>query len=334
MDASDHGHTFDFGDFSDDAVKKVLQDFTERGYASLEVNEEERNGCLHIAQQFVLFVATVLRQRGLMDEGGVVRARAAAEIDISVVEKTSPGDMLRALWSDRAIDWAAVETPQNYLITMQTLLENLRGSGRRSGEHFLSLGSGPGLYETFLAYLCDSVPPLRNVRVTCVDFAEEITHWHQELLKGVRLPHGRVIPVTDDMTRLHTIHTNSIDQIICNNALQWVPQWQDAIAEMARVMRPAGLGWLYLFVHLHPMSVFTGTGERLFRLGDFTVPEVLDALEAHKFQIENMRQIAGRKGIGQGGGTVERIFIRARYRARGIEQNWRNATVRGAINGL
>lgn len=325
---------FEFGDFSGDDIKKVMEDIKERRYRKLEVREEDIAASSFVGRQFLAFLEDVLRGLGLLDRAGIAHARAIIGHDVR--EGEAPEEILRRGWKKRASDWAVIETSVTYAFTIETLIQFFRRHPNRR-ERILSLGSGPGLYETFLGVLLDHLPEARGIRIFALDYAEEMTRIHQKILANLRLEGGRMLtsvkPVTSDMTDLR-FKDGSIDQIIVNNSLQWVPEWRKAICEMARVMRPEGLGWLYLFVHTHPMVLVREDGVPFLTVGDFTIPELLDVLEANRFGIHHLRQIAGAPGTGQMGGQVGRAFILAKFEASGEVGSWRKANISAALRGL
>jgi hypothetical protein len=103
---------------------------------------------------------------------------------------------------------------------------------------------------------------------------------------------------------------------------------------MARVMRPKGLGRLYLFIHAHRMAVFDLHGNRVAELGKLQLHGLLDELEAHRFVIHNIRHIAGAPGTGQAGLPIRRVFILARFQAEGTRRRWREAQISTALTGV
>ncbi|MDZ4296071.1 MAG: class I SAM-dependent methyltransferase [Patescibacteria group bacterium] len=324
----------DFGEVTREAVERVAQEFARRGYEKLEINDEDYAAASGVGRQFLRFLAQVFEAMGLIDRLGVAHPRIAVNIKTS--EGQAQDELLRRLWNRRAHDWAVVETASTYAITFQTLLEFLKANDRKPHETITSLGSGPGLYETYLGVLLCQVPQAKGVRIVAVDFAREMTGRHREILKHLRLSDGsritNVEPRTGDMLRL-PFKDASIDQVICNNALQWTINWRKAIAEMERVMNPEGLGYLYLFVHAHPMVVHMPEGS-FITLGEFTAPELLDELERRRFQILNTRQMSGRLGTGQAGGRLNRLFVRAQFQEHGKLHSWREAKMSAAIRGF
>lgn len=325
---------FDFGEARPEDLERVAREIEQRGYGQLDDNTQQRQGSAWIASQFLRFLSQAVRELGLVDVEGRVRA---CPMIAAAVNPNLPDHMkLQEFWDRQAKDWAVIETPLNYAITMATLMEHLKIDDRVRRETILSLGSGPGLYETFLASCLAGLPSSEHVTVVAVDYAPRMTQMHKQLLAKLRLPDGRKLtnirPVTDDMKNLSSFDAGSVDQIICNNALQWVHDWRSVIAEMARVIKPEGLGWVYLFVHRHAMAIGdVQTGNPLIEVPEVPLDELLDELEAKRFQVRHMRQFTGQRGTGQGGGRTNRVFVLAKYRHEEEFSSWRDAEISSSL---
>lgn len=330
-----HGDFVDFGKMTPEDIKRVTSEVEARGSGKFEIDPEWMKGASEVGKEFVLFVQKVLTEMGLLDSAGIANVSLAVAKEFD--EHVSDEVILREMWSERAKDWAVIESALNYAITMQTLMEFFQVDSRRRYQTILSLASGPGLYETFLGALLQRFPNSSGVSIICVDYALEMTRRHKEILRQLRTPAGDMIravcPVTGDMMNLE-FPSGAVDQIICNNSLQWCMDWKKAIAEMGRVMRPEGLGWVYLFVHSHPMAILALSEKReiALRLGEFQLPELLDELEANQFVIHHIRHIGGTSGTGQAGGATRRVFVLARYQATGKRRQWRESSVTTATS--
>ena len=332
--------TFDFGQMSEEDIKRVIGEIKEKGYKHLEFKDEVLQSAPQIGAAFLRFVRDTLTHMGLINKVGIASTSYGVALGVDPATM-SPKEVLRAMWNARAHDWAVIESPLAYAVTFQTIMEHLKVKGPGKKETFLSLGSGPGLYETYMAALL-RMSGVKDVKIICLDAAKEMTQRHKQILADAYLQvQGtmtvtkikNVEPVTGDMMSLN-FKSGSIDQIMCNNALQWSLDWKKAISEMARVMNPKGLGWLYLVVHTHPMTVWTGEGVPFMQLGKFTVPELFDFLEEKNFLLHHMRQIKGRMGTGQMGKDINRVFVLAQYVANGGFKSWRERTISAALSGM
>lgn len=76
--------------------------------------------------------------------------------------------------------------------------------------------------------------------VTGLDFSEEniATARERMRLNNVTFKHGNVL----DMP----FEDNSYDVVFCNGVLHHTPDWKRGVGEIVRVLKPGGLGWLYL----------------------------------------------------------------------------------------
>lgn len=331
--ANHAGEFFDFGKGTPEDMQRAFADLESRSGGKLEIDQTMLEGAGKVGQAFLLFVQQVLREMGLLDV-----ATVAVDPIHAVGDVESPAELQRILrqqWNAQADIWAVIESPAAYAITMSTLMEFFRVNERRPYETIVSLGSGAGLYETFLASCLTLVPQARGVNIVCVDSAEAMTRVHKDILRRVRTSTGdrftSLCPITNDMAQLE-LPDRTVDQIICINSLQWSLDWKRVIAEMRRVMRPDGLGMLYLFIHSHPMAFVVKSGEQLRQvvIGDIQLSELLDTLEENRFVAVHQRHIGGTPGTGQLGTSLRRVFLLARYQATGEIRPWRDAKLETA----
>ena len=333
---SEKSFLFDFGGMSPQDINRVQQEIKESGFGNLEKDPKIQSFASDIGREFLMFLQFVFKSMGLLNEFGFI-CNPIKPVVTETDENTPPTEIMKQAWNKRAHDWAVIESPLNYAITMQTLLEFFRVSGKP--ETVLSLGSGPGLYETYLGQLFSQNELSDKIQIVCLDFAREMTRRHQEILDKIRFDEGKGIrkvqnvkAITGEMSNLKFL-SRSIDQIICNNSLQWVPDWKKAVAEMHRVMSPKGLGQLYLFIHTHPMSVTDGKGKVVFEFGNFKIPELLDEMEVNRFDVRHSRQIQGRPGVGQMGGTTSRVFLQFVHKPNCDFKSWRTKNISVALAG-
>ncbi|OGI16965.1 MAG: hypothetical protein A3J63_00975 [Candidatus Moranbacteria bacterium RIFCSPHIGHO2_02_FULL_40_12b] len=218
-------------------------------------------------------------------------------------------------WNKAAKIWPAIESPDNYFITMYTLLEHLRQIKKR--EKWLSLGSGPALYEIWLSQLTD-------IEFYATDIATEMCKLSEDIQKGTtiaNIPGKKVKKVrtfTMPMEKLG-FKDGFFDQIISINALQWVPQWKKTIKEMRRVIKTDSQGYLYLITTAYPIEVKNELGEKRV-IADISHEAIMDELEVNQFEIIFFRAMLVR--FGQLGIPASRYFIKAQLNLKNLE-SWR-----------
>jgi|GEM_PF-2173251 len=327
--------TFDFGNFAGDDILRVMREMQSQGIKPASGNKA--SNLASIRSWFLDFLITTLTEVGHLDDKGNADVRLDVEVDVDLNSGDTAG-IVQQLWNARAKDWAVVETPITYTLTLDTFLHYFRpGDGTK--QTVLSLGSGPGLYETFLGMLFEHLEATKKFRVVCVDFAAKMTRKNEEILKTVRYPipgtqtmRGvkNVEPITGDMTAL-TFPDQSVDHVLCNNSLQWVPDWKKALAEMARVLKPGG--YLYLFVHRHGMTVADEKDTVRLELDTFSVEDILDEIEKLGFEVGNMRQIGSQNG-GQFGRRLDRVFVHAKYLPGKVLTPWRERSKSVSLSGF
>ena len=218
-------------------------------------------------------------------------------------------------WNKAAKIWPAIESPDNYFITMYTLLEHLRQMRKR--EKWLSLGAGPALYEIWLSQLTD-------IDFYATDISPEMCKLSENIQKGTTIANipgkkgKKVRTFTMPMEKLG-FRDGFFDQIISINALQWVPEWKKAIKEMRRVVKIDGQGYLYLITTAYPIEARNELGEKKV-IADISHEAIMDELEINRFEIIFFRAILVK--FGQLGIPASRYFIKAQLNLKNLE-SWR-----------
>lgn len=244
---------------------------------------------------------------------------------------SNPDIFCREIWNRQAMQWSMTESPANYGITIDTYVKYIRFDPTKKRETIVSLGAGPGLYEAFMGMLFSASILNQGIKIYCIDYAQKMTAWNKEMLKRMRI--SDIHPVTGNMMALE-FPDQSVDQVICNNALQWVSDWKKALFEMVRIIRHDGRRRIYLVINLHPMVVRDTDENIILTLGDFTLEQILDELEALRCDINNIRHMAGRKGVGQHGGIVNRVFIEAEFQIEGCKRRWKDFKGTPEVRGI
>lgn len=273
-------------------------------------------------KEFMEFVCNTLRavQERLQEKGDT---EGLFDVVGSYEPKAERERFLKDIWNVQSNFWALIETLPTYYLTMMTILEKFE---LPEDKHLrlVSLGSGPGVYETFLGKLFGT----KGIggTITCVDFAPEMTAMQRFIMSLETPPLRNIEPITGDMANV-PLPNRSVDALLVNNSLQWCTNWQKAIAEMARLLDPERKPWAYLIVHLHKqaMHVRTSTGERPVDMQPVLVPQIMDELEKHRFTIVSSRQLRSGHGGGQAGGTMDRVFLKTEFTPHGLRHRWREA---------
>ncbi len=229
-------------------------------------------------------------------------------------------------WDKAAQVWPAIESPDNYFVTMYTLLEHLR-QGKKN-EKWLSLGAGPALYEIWLSQIV-------GIYFHVTDFSPEMIELSKKIMKGTmalggpKKPAGKIIHFVMPMENLE-FRDNSFDQIISINALQWVPDWRQAIKEMRRVIKTTGLGNLYLVANTSPIKVKTADGTEK-NISDLNTELLFDELEKNQFDLIFSRTMLVRDG--QLGAMASRNFIHAQLNLKGFK-SWREKNSKATLTAI
>ncbi len=153
-------------------------------------------------------------------------------------------------WSRSADVWAQRENIYALALSMGMFLQGFIPTLGRKTERIVSVGSGPGLYDAFLAHHLPKIGI--SVQLFSVDYAETMSQKHGEILKFMRDWRDDVsrsnFRIVGDMQAL-PLPDGAVDHVFCNTCIDLVDDWKKAIAESRRVLDPKGGRTLYIFVH-------------------------------------------------------------------------------------
>lgn len=290
------------------------------------IDEERRRIAIAAAltgELFMPFLSAVNAGLGTTTSSVVASLKEGAIDEKRIV---TPAEYLRSRWNSQASFWSVFESVRTYAATMQTLLQFLQSNEQGSRMNVLSLGSGPGIYETFLAEAAALLWPSCQFKIRCIDYAEKMIEFQQQLLRRLKRQRATTASVScavDDMLTLQTVRDGCIDYVICNNALQWVTlNWRPALHSIVRVLRPNGPRLVYLIVHPTPMVLRDQHGNGIMQMNDCMPATLIEALEELGFGILRIRQMVGPPGTGQLGASLARLAIVAQYQPASPIPRW------------
>lgn len=309
--------------------RKAVRTLKNRGLGNHVLDKERVESAMLEASRFEVFLDTVVNAFQSADTEALRKLRAVP------INPDSPIDELsQKYWNHYGQNFLIGRNYMSQVIAFQTILEGMRILDRENDEVILSLGSGFGIKEIYLANLFHLLG-FFGQRVICLDSASAMVNSSRLIANNVRL-----MPSNDDRILMvkplrNISHINasmdsiplpdkSVGQIFCHDALQWVPDWRKAVDEMARVINPDGLRTLNLSVRIRPLTFASLDGTVIRRLGDFSVPELLDYLERRSFRVVYCRQIS----IGGSRQTLletnDQYFVRAVWTKGGVSKSWRD----------
>lgn len=239
--------------------------------------------------------------------------------------------VMRSAWSQISRYWAGVESTSNYVATIATLIDKLSECRmpQQGKLQVLSLGTGPGVYELFLAWWlkANKMP----ARIHSTDYAEDMITLQREILESpIRIGKTKVSALRDivspsvaDMSALPDRFSGKADVVICNNSLQWVAEWRQAVGEIAQAVNPKGRNRMVYFI-VHPHAMRVQLGDRTITRDHVEVDALLDEMEKHNLQPLGKRFMIGPPGSGQAGNMLNRMLISAQLMPQGIEHSWRS----------
>jgi SAM-dependent methyltransferase len=310
------------------ASDNALEHFHRYWFGLKGMNEATQNTSFVLAKDFTALVYLTLDKLGMIQ----TFKQGIAPFPKKPDDYQDREMFLRDGWNHNAQFWPVIERPFNYLFTMASLMAFMPLRDRATT--ILSLGSGPGIYETYIAHVAQNMLEL-PVRFLCVDYAEEMISMHRRILEAfveiTGKPLTNIVAETGDITGLSGIPDQSVDQVLCNNTLQWASDWKKVLDEIVRVLKPEGSREICLFVHRKPMVVCNQKLEPIFELGALKVPELLDELEVREIRIDTFVQGIGPEGSGQMGAAVDRLFILACYEPGLQKKSWRKTSLLDAF---
>lgn len=251
------------------------------------------------------------------------------------------------VWNQQAKEWVEIESEEAYRLTMREFLRYF--TVPKKDQRAMSLGSGPGVYETFLAQLISRIP-VGKIDWTHLDFSGEMLRFNRDVIDYVRRQNNADLELFNQLSSNSVIAINAktmsktdinaayvigemsllpfrdktFDKIICINSLQWMPDWKKVIAEMERISKKRGEVYL---VHNAASSGFKTEGGEEMMMPAIATDELLDTLEKHNFEIYVCSEIKS-EGLGQRGEDLWRFFIKADYRRDQKFTSWRQKTGR------
>lgn len=283
------------------------------------------------AELFLKFVSQVKTQiSNLGDDFEWQGVGLETELDPNDPKNTET--LIQLGWNAMANYWVAVESLATYKATFVSLLERLshypkHGKGRIK---VLSVGSGPGLYEIFLAKILSEHG--FQIRFFSTDYSESMIDFQNRILESglkiEKMPVGRlrpmVTPSVANMTNLPEYFEDKFDIVICNNALQWTDDWKEAIAEISRSLNPKSqIQKAILIIHPHAMRVCAGS--RMVKRPLVDEDSLLDELYKHNLSPQMTRLLIGPPGSGQvSTASLARMMIETKYYPLGECPNWRS----------
>ncbi|MBN1940906.1 MAG: class I SAM-dependent methyltransferase [Candidatus Diapherotrites archaeon] len=158
----------------------------------------------------------------------------------------------RGYWNRLSSKWSQIENRGVFEVTIDAIIRN---TNFMPHDRIVSLGSGSGVIETFLAK--EIVP---QGKVTLVDTAEHMNREARKLAQ--REGAGNIRFVTGEMERI-PIASNSYDVVMSINSIQWVQAWPKTISEIRRVLKKNEDSRAVISVHtLQDQHTFADWGEQ------------------------------------------------------------------------
>jgi ubiquinone/menaquinone biosynthesis C-methylase UbiE len=120
--------------------------------------------------------------------------------------------------------------------------------GPVEGKSVLDVACGEGHFSRKLAELVK-----RNIRISGIDSSETLIRIAKERNKAFS---DCIQFQVGDASRMDQVPSKAFDMAICNMALMFIKQYEDAIHEVARALKPEGM---FIFSLLHPCFLTPGS---------------------------------------------------------------------------
>ena len=120
--------------------------------------------------------------------------------------------------------------------------------GPVEGKSVLDVACGEGQFSRKLAELVK-----RNIRISGIDSSETLIRIAKERNKAFS---DCIQFQVGDASRMDQVPSKAFDMAICNMALMFIKQYEDAIHEVARALKPEGM---FIFSLLHPCFLTPGS---------------------------------------------------------------------------
>lgn len=244
----------------------------------------------------------------------------AAPLTFDVPDATDPEKQARIEWDNLGAAYLTQETLEAQAATIYMLLDNIERPRRR--ERWLSLGSGPGLYEIFLLKEWHK-PSIVSVDLSFILLKEQKSIVNQTGRQSISIPR-RISLVNASMTRL-PLGGKGYERIFCINSLHWTPRWRTAIAEVERLLSPRDGSRVYVVIGSAPVW---NKGNKEQVAEGLDQDSILDEFEEHNLPVK----LAGDLKISrsQFGQPTERGYY-VFERGLPVNNDWRSRLKKGDL---
>lgn len=208
----------------------------------------------------------------------------------------SPFEEVASIWNKLGQDYLHMETVDAMAATMYLLQKNgidQVGSGQTN---WLSMGSGPGLYEMYLS------KQLNRVQIDNLDISIQQLNASKFITNSLADKSTERIRTLNASMDAIPVASDYYNRILILNSLHWCASWGKAISEIGRVLNKK-TGRVYAV--LGSASILTNEGKTRLNQ-DLNSYSLIDCFEHNGFVTKHIVQM----GIlnGQHGLSTERLF--------------------------
>ena len=189
-----------------------------------------------------------------------------------------PSDPVASIWDKLGKDYINLESTDAMAATMYLLQEHgiTEIEGRQT--KWLSIGSGPSLYEFYLAKLLFPVEiDSLDISIKQLETGKKVADFLKTDGSRYEKSVHRVRPINASMDAI-PVETGYYDRILLLNSLHWCVNWKNAIREVSRVLIPRKGARVY--VVMASASIITAEGKKTLT-PDLDTDSLLDQFEAN-----------------------------------------------------
>lgn len=194
-------------------------------------------GVVHLTTKEIIngFVGFVKQEKLIVERG---RSSVSSK---GIQDWDGSGKHLKAYWDRYAEDYFLGEKIGALADTMYIILDNL--SERKGQERWLSLGSGSGIYEVFLAGL------LPGVSIVSLDISDKQMIIQRGIMKRFldQEKRRKIKLYTGSMEDLRSVG-RGFDRIFCLDSIHWSSDWRRTVSQISDVLSPDDQARVYLTV--------------------------------------------------------------------------------------
>ena len=188
-------------------------------------------------------------------------------------------ESIASLWNRLGKNYLHQESIDALAATMYLLQE--QGVNQVSGNKnkWLSIGSGPGLYELFL------VKQLNRVKIDSLDISMEQLRVGKQIINPLAADNSKRINLINASMSEIPLASGKYDRVLVLNSLHWSADWKKAVSEVGRVLNPKNGSRVYAVIG--SAAIVTKNG-KTSPAKDLNTDTLIDEFEANGLMAKHL----------------------------------------------